>query len=53
MKTFKFWYYGTLFMISGYVFDLMLHISDNWDDVQGALDHALYYEAKMEENRIV
>lgn len=51
MNTLRYWYYGTLFLVFGYLFDLALHFSDNWEACQKLYSKGEYYMFKAEEYR--
>lgn len=48
MKTLKYWYYGTLFVIFEFFFRMTLNWSNDWQKVMEAHEEASYYSRKME-----
>lgn len=51
MKTLKYWYYGTLFLIFQFFFYLTLNWSNDWEKVVEANEEAFHYFRKMEAYR--
>lgn len=53
MKTLKFWYYGTLFLVFNCLFRLALNWASDYDTVIELADTSNHYFLKMEEHSIV
>lgn len=51
VKLAKYWYYGTLFLVFSFLFDIALHFSDNWETCQKLFAKGEYYLLKAEEHR--
>lgn len=51
MKTLKYWYYGTMFLIFDFLFEAALYVSDNWEACQNLFTTGEHYLAKAEANR--
>lgn len=53
MKTLKFWYYGTLFLVFNFLFRLSLNWANNYETVMELAETSNHYYVKMEDSRIV
>lgn len=50
MKTLKMWYYGTLFIVYGWLFDAVLFVTDDLQKAHPLLRTTLHYGRKLEDN---
>lgn len=51
MKTLRYWYYGTMFLVLDSAWHTALHFSDNWEACQKLYSAGEHYLAKAEANR--
>jgi hypothetical protein len=51
VKTIKYWYYGTLFLVCEFVFRVTLSWSNDWERVLDAHETTVKFLLKAEENR--
>jgi hypothetical protein len=48
VNTLKYYYYVVMFLFTGWLFDVALTVSDNWETCQNLFALCRYYEIKME-----